>query len=168
MLRPGVMADFADLLTVINAAAQRYHGAIPADCWREPYMTPDALAAELGAGVRFTLCEEAGTVLGVMGLQNVRDVALVRHAYTLPAAQGRGVGSALLAALRAETTEPVLIGTWAAATWAIGFYERRGFRVVNEATKDTLLERYWRVPARQRAASVVLADAAWVARGGPV
>ncbi|MGD9600750.1 MAG: N-acetyltransferase family protein [Gammaproteobacteria bacterium] len=166
MLRPGESGDFAAILAVINAAAQRYRGVIPTDCWHDPYMRADALASELAAGVRFTVCEEAGRPVGVMGLQHVREVALIRHAYTLPDAQGRGVGSTLLASLCADTATPILIGTWAAASWAIRFYKHRGFSTVSAVTKDALLDRYWQVPVRQRETSVVLVDGRWMGRGG--
>ena len=121
------LADFAAMLAIVNDAAQAYRGHIPADRWHDPYMPADELERELAAGVVFWGYEEAGALVGVMGLQDVRDVALIRHAYVATALRGRGIGAALLAHLLAGTTRPVLIGTWAAATWAIGFYEKHGF-----------------------------------------
>jgi GNAT superfamily N-acetyltransferase len=145
------------ILEVINAAAQRYRGAIPADCWHEPYMPAGDLEREIAAGVVFTTREVDGQVVGVMGIQRVRNVDLIRHAYVLPGMQGRGIGSELLEGLRKTTDRPILIGTWAAATWAIGFYERNGFELVPEAAKALLLRTYWTIPERQVETSVVLA-----------
>jgi GNAT superfamily N-acetyltransferase len=158
-------ADVVDLLAVINDGAAAYRGKIPADCWKEPYMPAAELEEELAAGVVFWACEEDGKLVAVMGLQDVGDVTLVRHAYTRTTHQGRGLGSALLEHLRAQTTRPVLIGTWKAATWAIRFYQRHGFRLVSETEKRALLQRYWTVPERQIQESVVLADAAWASAG---
>jgi N-acetylglutamate synthase-like GNAT family acetyltransferase len=154
-------ADFAAILAIVNDAAQAYRGHIPADRWHEPYMPAGALERELAAGVVFWGYEEAGTLAGVMGLQDVRDVALIRHAYVATAKRGRGIGAALLAHLLGETTRPVLVGTWAAATWAIGFYEQRGFELVAPAEKERLLRLYWSIPDRQIATSVVLVDRRW-------
>src|SRR5689334_19458442 len=130
------------ILDVINAAAERYRGAIPADCWHEPYMSRAELERELAAGVEFITREEDGKLVGVMGMQPVRNVHLIRHAYVLPAYQGRGIGTDLLHELRRRTSGPILIGTWAAATWAIAFYEHNGFRLVPEEVKAHLLRAY--------------------------
>jgi GNAT superfamily N-acetyltransferase len=152
---------------IVNSAAQKYRGVIPADRWHDPYMPRHELEAEVAAGVRFWgYCHsrEGGNpiapLLGVMGLQDVRDVTLIRHAYVRPEAQGQGIGSALMRHLVPQTTAPLLVGTWAAATWAIAFYERHGFRLVTPEEKDRLLDRYWAIPARQRDTSVVLAHEA--------
>ena len=158
--------DIPAILEVINDAAQAYRGVIPADRWKEPYMPEEELREELAAGVAFIAYVEAGKVQGVVGLQDVADVSLIRHAYVRRAWQGRGVGTALLAALRARTARPLLIGTWRAATWAIRFYERRGFRLVPAERAPTLLRRYWTVPERQIETSVVLADDRWATRAG--
>jgi N-acetylglutamate synthase-like GNAT family acetyltransferase len=160
VIRPSQASDFPSLHAVINAAAERYRGVIPADCWHAPYMAEAALAEELAAGVQFSVFLAQDRIIGVMGLQFVDDVALIRHAYVHPGAQHRGVGSALLRAQQRDVEGPLLIGTWAAATWAVAFYQRRGFALVTATAKDALLVRYWNVPPRQRAASVVLADAA--------
>lgn len=165
MIRRCGPADQATLLEVINDGAAAYRGKIPADCWKEPYMPAAELEEELAAGVVFWAWEEGGQVLAVMGLQDVKDVTLIRHAYTMTDHQGRGLGSALLEHLRARTARPVLIGTWKAASWAIRFYERHGFRLVSEAEKRLLLQRYWTVPERQIQESVVLADALWASAG---
>jgi GNAT superfamily N-acetyltransferase len=156
ILRPCRDADRPALLGIINRAAERYRGAIPDDCWHEPYMSADALTRELAAGVVFHGAEVDGELLGVMGVQPVADVDLIRHAYVAPEAQGRGIGSALLTRLCAGTTRPILIGTWAAASWAIGFYERHGFVLVKRAEVPGLLRKYWSIPDRQIETSVVL------------
>ena len=148
--------DLAEIAEVINDAAVVYRGAIPADCWHEPYMPMDELRAEIDAGVQFWGIRRGGRLAGVMGLQQVRDVFLIRHAYTRTEEQGSGLGSALLEHLRRRSDRRLLIGTWKAATWAIRFYERRGFRVVSATEKNRLLRRYWTVPERQIQESVVL------------
>ena len=152
-----------EILDVVNAAAQRYKGAIPEDCWHEPYMSRSELERELAAGVEFTTHEIDGKLVGVMGMQPVRNVHLIRHAYVLPEYQGHGIGRQMLARLREATKGPILIGTWAAATWAIGFYERNGFRLVPESVKALLLRTYWTIPERQIDTSVVLAAPALTA-----
>jgi GNAT superfamily N-acetyltransferase len=156
MIRPCADTDLAALDAIINEAAQAYRGVIPDDCWHEPYMTRSALQAEIAAGVGFSGWEESGGLVGVMGIQKVRDATLIRHAYVRTASQGRGIGSALLDTFVAQTEGPLLVGTWAAAAWAIHFYERHGFRLVSREEKDRLLQTYWSIPARQQGASVVL------------
>lgn len=157
-IRECVGEDFSAMLAIINAAAEAYRGVIPPDCWHEPYMPSDDLRAEIAAGVAFSAYEANGALRGVMGLQRVRDVDLIRHAYVLPHDQRRGVGGALLRHLRPRTKRRMLVGTWEAATWAIGFYERHGFALVAPAAKRTLLQTYWDIPDRQIETSVVLAD----------
>jgi GNAT superfamily N-acetyltransferase len=156
MIRPCTEADLAAIEAIINAAAEAYRGVIPADCWHQPYMPRSHLVDEIAAGVEFTGWENAGGIVGVMGRQRVRDVTLIRHAYVQPAHQGRGIGGALLAAMMDQVTGPLLVGTWAAASWAIRFYLRHGFRQVTISEKQRLLETYWRVPPRQQESSVVL------------
>jgi N-acetylglutamate synthase-like GNAT family acetyltransferase len=156
--------DFEDVLGVINDGAVAYKGEIPADCWKDPYMPATELADELAAGVVFWGCEEQGVLSAVMGLQDVQDVTLIRHAYTRTTRQHQGLGSQLLAHLTGLTDRPVLIGTWKAATWAVAFYERHGFCRVSERETRELLARYWNVPERQVQESVVLVDARWRAR----
>jgi len=156
LIRPCRDEDTAAILAVINAAAQAYRGVIPADRWHEPYMPASELRAEVASGIVFVAYEVDGAVAGVMGFQPVRNVDLIRHAYVLPEQQGRGVGGALLAHLRARSARPILIGTWAAATWAVKFYERHGFHLVPDARKAVLLRTYWSIPERQIEASVVL------------
>lgn len=148
--------DFDDILHIINAAAISYRGVIPPEHWHEPYMTALQLEREIAAGVEFWACVRDERIAGVMGLQAVRDVDLIRHAYVLPAYQSQGVGSQMLTGLRQRSRRRLLIGTWAAAKDAIRFYERNGFAVVPEAQARRLLRRYWDVPAAQIANSVVL------------
>lgn len=153
--------EFDEIYTIINDGAQAYKGVIPADCWAEPYMSRDELQQEIAAGVVFWGERNKGELCGVMGLQQVEDVTLIRHAYVLMTCQRRGVGTELLTHLRMLATTPILIGTWADARWAIRFYEKHGFEVVGEDEKNRLLQRYWTVSERQREVSVVLADTRW-------
>ena len=148
----------AAIFAIVNAAAEAYRGVIPADRWREPYMPMSELESEIAAGVAFWGYEVDGELLGLMGIQRVREVDLIRHAYVLPASQGRGGGSALIAHLRRLSAGRMLVGTWAAAEWAIRFYQRHGFELVSEQRKTELLRAYWTVPDRQIETSVVLAN----------
>jgi GNAT superfamily N-acetyltransferase len=147
-----------DILAIINAAAAAYRGVIPADRWHEPYMPDDELDRECAAGVVFWGYEDRGRLAGIMGLQEVRDVELIRHAYVAPAKQRDGIGGKLVKHLQQISTKPMLVGTWAAATWAIRFYERHGFALVSPARKTALLTAYWKIPERQIETSVVLAN----------
>ena len=156
LLRPYRDGDFTDLLEIINAAAEAYRGVIPADRWHEPYMPAESLAAEIGAGVGFWICEVDGAVSGVMGIQPVRDVELIRHAYVRPGLQRGGVGTALLRHLCARASHPLLVGTWRDATWAIDFYRRNGFDLASPERARQLLRTYWSIPERQIDTSVVL------------
>ena len=156
MIRRCTNGDLATIEAIVNEAAQAYEGVIPSDCWHEPYMSGSALRAEIDAGVDFWGWEEADGLAAIMGLQPVRDVTLIRHAYVRTAHQRKGLGGKLLAFLAAQTTSPLLVGTWAAAEWAIRFYERHGFRLGAPAEKDRLLSTYWSIPPRQRETSVVL------------
>jgi N-acetylglutamate synthase-like GNAT family acetyltransferase len=161
LIRKSREGELAQMLAIVNAAAQAYRGVIPADCWHEPYMPRDELEKEIADGVVFWVTEEDGQLSGIMGIQDKGDVALVRHAYVAPAAQRKGVGTSLLRHVQGLTDKPLLIGTWAAAAWAIDFYRRNGFTVVSSEEKDRLLRRYWSIPARQVETSVVLADRRW-------
>jgi GNAT superfamily N-acetyltransferase len=152
-------ADERDtMLAIINDAAEAYRGVIPADRWHEPYMPIAELASEIAAGVVFWGYEHDGALVGLMGIQPVRDVDLIRHAYVRRGGQRRGVGGALIEHLRRQTTRRMLVGTWAAADWAIAFYRRHGFELVTPARKTALLKTYWTVPERQIETSVVLAN----------
>jgi len=153
--------DFEQIWTIVNDGAQAYKGIIPADRWTEPYMSREKLQHEIEEGVVFWGYEETGTLVGVMGIQVVQDVTLIRHAYVRTSSQKRGFGARLLSHLRELASGPVLIGTWADAVWAIHFYERYGFERVGRQEKDRLLKKYWTVPERQIETSVVLADQKW-------
>jgi N-acetylglutamate synthase-like GNAT family acetyltransferase len=161
-IRKCVQTDWAAILEIINAAAHAYRGVIPADRWHEPYMPVDELSREIDAGVEFWVAEQQSLVLGVMGLQDKGDVALVRHAYVAPSAQRTGLGTKLLRHAERLTEKPILIGTWAAASWAIAFYQRNGFFLVPDEEKDRLLRNYWSIPPRQIETSVVLANERWM------
>jgi GNAT superfamily N-acetyltransferase len=157
VIRPCRDDERQEILAIVNAAAQAYRGVIPDDCWHDPYMPADELAGEIAAGVEFWGQESGGVLVGVMGIQTVRDVQLIRHAYVLPHSQGQGVGSALLGHLEQWATGRLLVGTWAAAEWAIRFYARHGFALVPREETAALLRAYWDIPARQTELSVVLA-----------
>jgi GNAT superfamily N-acetyltransferase len=147
-----------EILAIVNAAAEAYRGVIREDCWRHPYMPAGELASEIAAGVTFWGCEADGALVGVMGIQPVLDVTLIRHAYVSPGSQRRGVAGALLEQLARSTTRPMLVGTWAAAEWAIRFYRRHGFELASPDQSAALLRTYWTIPDRQVETSVVLAD----------
>jgi N-acetylglutamate synthase-like GNAT family acetyltransferase len=149
-------ADFTTIWMIINDGAAAYRGIIPPDCLRDPYMTAEELSHEVASGVHFWGCDDNGTLVGVMGLQDVADVTLIRHAYVRTDYQKQGVGAELLSHLRGMAVRPLLIGTWAAAHWAIRFYQRHGFHLVSSEEKERLLRRYWDIPPRQIETSVVL------------
>ena len=158
MIRPYETDDFESIYEIVNDAAQAYKGVIPADRWHEPYMPREELQHEIDDGVRFWGYEENGELVGVMGIQHVQDVTLIRHAYVRTARRKQGIGGKLLAHLRKQAERPILIGTWADATWAVRFYEKYGFRLVTEEEKNRLLKKYWSIPERQVETSVVLAE----------
>ncbi len=158
MIRPCDNSDFEIIYSIINAAAEAYRGVIADDRWKDPYMSRDELTHEIAVGVVFWGYEEDDGLIGVMGIQKVQDVMLIRHAYVRPARQHQGIGKKLLSKLRRQTRRPILIGTWADAVWAIRFYEKNGFRRVSPKEKDRLLKKYWSIPGRQVETSVVLAD----------
>lgn len=157
-IRAASADDFATVLAIVNQAAEAYRGVIPTDCWQDPYMSDEALRGEIAAGVAFWGLEIDGALAGVMGAQRVRNVDLIRHAYVLPGFQGSGVGSALMAHVRAVSGPQMLVGAWAAASWAIGFYQRHGFALTTPVDTDALLRTYWSVSPRQIETSVVLAS----------
>lgn len=156
--------DFEAIWTIINDGASAYKGIIPEDRWHEPYMSRDELEHEIAHGVVFWGYEDAGTLTGVMGIQDVRDVTLIRHSYVRTSGQGRGIGSELLSHLRKLAKNLLLIGTWADAAWAIRFYEKHGFQLLLSHQKDAILPRYWIIPQRQIETSVVLASPEWLQR----
>jgi GNAT superfamily N-acetyltransferase len=158
IIRPCRDDELAIVLGIINAAAEAYRDVIPGDRWHEPYMPLAELERERAAGVVFWGYEVDRELVGVMGVQSVRDVDLIRHAYVLPGRQRAGVGAALLDHLRRLSTRPILVGTWAAATWAIRFYQRNGFELAPPEETPALLRKYWSIPDRQIETSVVLVD----------
>jgi GNAT superfamily N-acetyltransferase len=149
--------DELRILEIINEAAAAYRGVIPDERWHEPYMSADELRGDLARGVAFVGMEVDGTLVGVMGVQRVRDCDLIRHAYVLPSFQRHGVGGALIRHLTAASSRQMLVGTWAAATWAVAFYQRHGFTLLDPVQSRQLLGTYWNVPKPQMEASVVLA-----------
>jgi GNAT superfamily N-acetyltransferase len=157
MIRSLLSSDFDSILEVINDAAQAYKGVIPDDRWKEPYMSDEELKKEIEAGVRFYGSAEGGHLIGVAGIQIIKAITLIRHAYVLTKWQRRGIGTSLLEYLLslAETPE-ILVGTWADATWAVSFYEKHSFKLVSLNEKDRLLRQYWNIPERQIETSVVL------------
>jgi N-acetylglutamate synthase-like GNAT family acetyltransferase len=161
MIRKRNEDEIKVIADVINDGASAYKGVIPADRWQEPYMPMDYLTSEIEAGVKFWVQEDGGELSGVMGVQDVKDVSLIRHAYVRTSARRGGVGSGLLQHLKTVTKRPLLIGTWADATWAIDFYRKHEFRVILGNAKDALLDAYWSLPRRQIEESVVLADRRW-------
>jgi GNAT superfamily N-acetyltransferase len=156
MIRPCGQAEIPFIEAIINEAARAYQRVIPPDCWHDPYMPRVELLAEIAAGVHFLGWDDSGTLIGVMGIQRVRDATLIRHAYVRSAHQNRGIGSALLAHLVRQSSGQLLVGTWAAAEWAIRFYHRHGFRLVPIEERDRLISTYWKISQRQRETSVVL------------
>lgn len=153
--------DLKDIGDIINDAAIAYKGIIPADRWQEPYMPEAELQKQIDEGVQFWCWKEHGEMMGVMGIQYKRDVTLIRHAYVRSVYRNKGIGSKLLAHLASVADTPVLIGTWAAASWAIEFYKKHGFILLSKAETETLLRRYWSIPDRQIETSVVLASKDW-------
>jgi len=158
MIREGTDEDFEEIFNIINDAAIAYKGVIPPDRWHEPYMTKDDLQGQLADGVRFFCYVDNNQVIGVMGIQNKMEVVLIRHAYVRTNQRNKGIGTMLLQELIRDEKKPILIGTWKAANWAIRFYEKNGFRLVDEVEKNRLLKRYWAIRDRQIETSVVLVD----------
>src|SRR4051812_47676799 len=157
-IRPCRAEEHAAIFAIVNGAAQAYRGVIPTDRWHDPYMPESELEREVAAGVVFWGYVADGALLGVMGIQAVRDVDLIRHAYVAPASQRRGIGGALLEHLAVAQTRRMLVGTWAAADWAVAYYRRHGFELVPAERTATLLKTYWTIPDGQIDSSVVLAN----------
>ena len=153
--------DIKEICDIINDAAIAYKGIIPDDRWHDPYMSEEELQKQIDEGVQFWCWKEHGEMMGVMGIQYKEDVTLIRHAYVRSIFRSKGIGSKLLAHLSSIASTPVLIGTWAAATWAIQFYIKHGFRLLSRSETETLLRKYWNIPDRQIESSVVLANAEW-------
>jgi len=163
LIRKSRKEDFEAILAIVNDAARAYRGVIPDDRWHEPYMATEELAKEIADGVVFWVAEDDAGLVGVMGMQDKGDVALVRHAYVTTKLQKKGVGTRLLRHVEGLANKAVLVGTWASASWAIDFYRRNGYTVLPDGEKDRLLRAYWSIPARQIETSVVLADRRWMA-----
>jgi N-acetylglutamate synthase-like GNAT family acetyltransferase len=161
VIRRCTESDLEAIFEIVNDGAQAYKGSIPDDLWHEPYMPMGELRDEIERGVRFWGLERDGQLLGVMGLQDRGDVDLIRHAYVRTRAQRTGVGTELLEHLESSSQRPLLVGTWAAASWAISFYERNGYTRVPGEEAERLLKTYWSIPERQVDTSVVLANEAW-------
>lgn len=161
MIRKCTREDLAAIFAIINDAAQAYKGVIPADRWHEPYMPLEELEQEIARGVVFWGAEAGGELVGVMGIQDRGEVDLIRHAYVRTRSRRAGIGSELLRHLERLTAKPILIGTWVDALWAIRFYEKHGYRVLGRPETEALLKKYWTIPERQIATSVVLASPRW-------
>ncbi len=158
MIRQATNEDFEAIFDIISDAAIAYKGVIPADRWHEPYMTKAELQTQMDDGVKFHCYVYNDEILGVMGIQDKADVKLIRHAYVRTRQRNTGVGTLLLKELIRDSTKPILIGTWKAADWAIRFYEKHGFSLVDEHQKNHLLKKYWTIPDPQVQTSVVLVD----------
>jgi len=158
MIRSATEHDLDEIYKVINDAAIAYKGIIPADRWHEPYMSKEALKTQIEEGVKFSCYIDDNKIAGIMGIQDKKDVNLIRHAYVITSQRGKGIGTILIHELLKYSKKPILIGTWKAAHWAIRFYERHGFFVVPEEEKNRLLRKYWNIPDRQVETSVVLTD----------
>ena len=149
--------DLPNILNVINDAALKYKGTIPDDCWHEPYMSEQELINEFGNGVRMFGYDHNNILTGVMGIQQLEEVTLIRHAYTLSDWQGIGIGKSLLQyLLDINKSSRLLVGTWRDATWAIRFYVKNGFVLHGRNRTDQLLTKYWQIPSKQMENSVVL------------
>jgi GNAT superfamily N-acetyltransferase len=156
-IRSCTAADRPQIFEIINDAARAYQGIIPADRWHEPYMPMPELEAAIADNIVFSVYEERGRLLGVMGIQDRGEVVLIRHAYVRSSERRKGIGEKLLKHLAATTQKPVLIGTWRAAAWAIRFYEKNGYRLLPKEEAEPLMRKYWGIPERQVETSVVLA-----------
>jgi len=161
MIRRCEGKEFTVILEIINDSARAYHGVIPEDRWHDPYMSAGELQGQIDEGVEFWCSDDDEFIQGVMGIQDRGEVTLIRHAYIRSSMRNRGIGGELLTFLMRLTDKPVLIGTWAAAGWAVRFYKKYGFEPVPEGEKDRLLMRYWNIPLRQIETSVVLGDDEW-------
>ena len=150
-------SDSSKILYVINDAAVRYKGIIPDNCWHEPYMSEQELVDEFTDGVRMFGYNRNNKLIGVIGIQEIKDVILIRHAYTLTSYQGKGIGSALLKyLLKRNQNSRLLVGTWQNARWAIRFYEKFNFILHAKKQATQLLKKYWKIPLKQIKNSVVL------------
>jgi RimJ/RimL family protein N-acetyltransferase len=161
MIRKCTASDFERIYEIINHAAQAYKGVIPAEYWNEPYMSRGELRHELDDGIVMWGFEDKGELVGVMGIQHIQNVTLIRHSYVCTSKQNQGIGGKLLSFLKELTEEPILIATWSNAVWAIRFYEKHGFRLVSIKEGYQLQKKYWSSPEIKVKTSVVLADEKW-------
>lgn len=159
--KSNISKDFDTIYEIINDASIAYKGIIPKDRWKKPYMSKAELETQISEGVEFWNFQENNKILGVMGIQHKQDVTLIRHAYVRTIARQKGIGGKLLNHLTTLTNNPVLIGTWADASWAISFYKKNGFTLLSEKEKNSLLKKYWSIPERQVETSIVLASHNW-------
>ncbi|MFH2067202.1 MAG: GNAT family N-acetyltransferase [Pseudomonadota bacterium] len=164
MIRQCTEEDFQEIYNIINDSAQAYRGVIPEDRWHDPYMSREKLSLEIQDGIAFWGDEQNGQITGIMGIQDKGEVTLIRHAYVRTSMRSRGVGTRLMQHLEPLTENPILIGTWADAVWAISFYQKNGYKLVNREEKNRLLKKFWNIPDRQVETSVVLADRKWISR----
>jgi len=158
MIRKCTESDINAIFGIVNNAALAYKGVIPADRWHDPYMPAEEIRHEIKDEVIFWGFEQDGCLAGVMGIQDKGAVALIRHAYVPTRLRRQGIGAKLLRHLESLTEKPIMVGTWKAASWAVSFYEKNGYFLVSEKEKDLLLRKYWSIPERQIATSVVLAQ----------
>ncbi len=161
MIRRCLDNEFDTIYEIINDGAKAYKGVIPDDQWHEPYMSKSVLQQQIKEGVDFWGFDKNGTLCGVMGIQQLGDVTLIRHAYVCTSEQRRGIGGQLLELLREQSDKPFLIGMWMEATWAIEFYKKHGFQRIPKDRISGLLEKYWTISKRQVETSTVLADDKW-------
>ncbi|MCZ7358076.1 MAG: GNAT family N-acetyltransferase [Candidatus Methanoperedens sp.] len=166
MIRKYNNLDLDRIYEIINGAAWVYKGIIPAEYWKEPYMSKEELRHELDEGIVLYGYEENGELVGVMGIQQKQDVTLIRHAYVCPTKQNRGIGEKLLSYLQKLTQEPILIATWLNDINAIRFYEKNGFRLVPLEEGYGLQRKYWSTPELKIKTSVVLGDKKWFSKIG--
>jgi len=149
--------DTSKILHVINDASLRYKGVIPDNCWHEPYMSEHELIDEFNDGVCMYGFHDKKKLIGVIGIQEVKDVILIRHAYTLTSYQNKGTGSAMLEyLLKKNQNSRLLVGTWKNAKWAIRFYEKFDFILHGKEESTLLLKKYWKISSKQIKNSVVL------------
>ncbi|WP_165045778.1 GNAT family N-acetyltransferase [Dysgonomonas sp. ZJ709] len=159
MIRKCLDSEIEIIYEIINDASIAYQDVIPPDRWKQPYMEMDELKEQIADGVAFCCYVENNEMVGVMGIQNKGDVKLIRHSYVRTRNRNGGIGTKLLNHLLDSQEKPILIGTWKDAVWAIDFYTKNGFRLVEEEEKNMLLKKYWKIPERQVETSVVLVDA---------
>ena len=157
MITEYTKSDISNILAVINDAALKYKGIIPDNCWHEPYMTERKLVNEFTNGVRMFGYKKNNILVGVMGIQKLKNITLIRHAYTLTSYQGTGIGKSLLQyLLEINQNSCLLVGAWKDAAWAIKFYKKFGFVLHTKEKTKQLLKKYWRIPSKQIENSVVL------------